>query len=164
MPVSALEWSANERHAVNQSWCTSWGASSTYSRNARVTAKVGCHMGAILGVPISERPSSAERTTRSSEQHCQTVHGTSGDYPERKEYSTLDCPRLSNTVETSRLEPGGLSSAYQQERVSSIDGGTVERALFTAELWCVLEDCQGQGLTVYPVKSKGNPVCYQEDG
>jgi hypothetical protein len=49
MPVSALEWGADERHAVNQSWCTGWGASSTYSRNARVTAKVGYHMGAILG-------------------------------------------------------------------------------------------------------------------
>lgn len=45
MPVSALEWGADERHAANQSWCTGWGASSTYSRNARVTAKVGCHMG-----------------------------------------------------------------------------------------------------------------------
>ncbi len=45
-PVSVLEWGAAERHAVNRSWCTGWGASSTYSRNARVTAKVGCHMGA----------------------------------------------------------------------------------------------------------------------
>lgn len=49
VPVSALEWSVDERHAVNQSWCTGWGASSTHSRNARLTTKVGCYMGAILG-------------------------------------------------------------------------------------------------------------------
>ncbi|SIR92411.1 hypothetical protein SAMN05421858_4568 [Haladaptatus litoreus] len=40
----------------------------------------------------------------------------------------------------SRLEPGGLSSAYQQESVRFSNGGTVERALFTAELWCVISE------------------------
>ncbi len=49
VPVSELEWGADERHAVNQSWCTDWGASSTYSRNPHVMAKVGCHMGTKEG-------------------------------------------------------------------------------------------------------------------
>jgi hypothetical protein len=52
--------------------------------------------------------------------------------------STLDCPQLSSTGEISELEPGGLSSPYQQESGRFSDGGVVERARFTAELWCVI--------------------------